>query len=414
MISMSRVLTVVRKDVLWAMNNLKLLSVMLVPVFMVVFFSRLDAAATFGFSLTFVNSFVGLFSTSYLIIEEKNKGTLLALLTTPLTGAELLLGKFLFNLLLCLTFSVLAMALNNRLDILLNPLVFFNLVFFAGTTCFFGYTMGVFFRNEQEMSVLAPVLMILFVFGGAADKLAVKDNIHAFFPDYHMMQTTRDVAFELSDLLVHFGFNLLYFLIAFGMAAAYTNFYFSNNRERRFSKQLIATIFVFCGALVASGVYFNKYEKKESSLGDAKTLVGRNWTVSYQFDEKNYGMKPIIESKDKTVLLISHIKDSENNFTISYRKPKEDEKTLEARREKVESDENRMILARLDQEKDGQPVVRWVYSRKDRMIVLAESFCGDELLQWSIDVTFNKMTNFERHYTDFLNLEKSLKINCSL
>ena len=150
MISFSRVFTIVKKDLAWARSNPKLLGIMILPVFVVVFFSRFDAAATFGFSLVFVNAFVGIFSTSYLVIEEKNKGTLLSLLTSPLTGPELLLGKFLFNLLLCGSFSLLVILVNQRFDLLTQPLALLVILLFAGTTCFVGFLTGVFFKNEQE------------------------------------------------------------------------------------------------------------------------------------------------------------------------------------------------------------------------------------------------------------------------
>ena len=412
MISFSRVSTVVYKDLIWSANNLKLLSVMLVPAFLVVFFSKLDAAGNFGISITFINSFVGLFTTSYLIIEEKNKGTLLSLLTTPLTSGELLMGKFLFTLLICSAFSLMALLFHGRMDVLLNPIAFFNLALFAGMSCFLGCTLGMFFKNEQEMSVVAPVIMIFFVIGGAVDKVSPGENLHAFFPDYHMAATIKDIEQAFSVLAMHSAFNLLYFAVCFFMAASYANFYFSNSREKRLSKSLITSVLTLFVVFILSGAFFTKYKPIEKIVGQASTITGLHWDVEFMYNDKAYKFAPLFESRENTVFLFTHIKEDKNNMTLSVRKAKEDEKTPELRYQKVLKDKSRVILSHNNRDFNGEKASKWVYSRKDRMIVLYDLFCQDEILQFALDVNFESMKNFEARVNDFRTFMDQIKINC--
>ena len=414
MVSFSRIFTIVQKDVSWAVGNLKLLGVMILPVFLVIFFSRLDSSATFVFSLIFVNAFVGIFSTSYLIIEEKNRGTLLALLTTPLTGGELLLGKFFFNLILCLTFSILGIVLNGRLDVLQNPLIILNIIFFAGTTCFFGYVIGLFFKNEQEMSVLAPFMMLFFCFSDAAEKLSTKSSIHAFLPDYHLAQSLKDVTLPISELLVFTFFSFLLFAVAFMMATLYTKFYFSNNREKRFSNQLIVSISIFALVLAASGLLVNSQKKQELNPEgrQAHSIESEHWVAAFDFDPKIYKLKTLLESRDKSVVVLSDLKRKNYNFALSIRKVEDDEKTVELRNKKVLEDSKRQIITYQEKEAAGFPMKRWVYTQHDEITVLSESFCKNHIFQVSLDQKLKKMGRFSKNLEKYEDLLSRLKLSC--
>jgi hypothetical protein len=113
--------------------------------------------------MAFINSFLGIFSTSYLIIEEKNNGTLLALLTSPLTASELLMGKFLFNVILCGLFSfmvILSQWTARGFDLSTS---FGQHLSFCWDHLFCRLSSGSFFKNEQEMSFLLPYSCCFFV-----------------------------------------------------------------------------------------------------------------------------------------------------------------------------------------------------------------------------------------------------------
>ena len=414
MISVSRVLTVLRKDFLWAQANVKLLGVMILPVFLVVFFSKLDSAATFVFSVTFVNAFVGIFSTSYLIIEEKNRGTLLALLTTPLTGAELLLGKFLFNLILCVFFSILAAFMNNRLDVIYQPLIFLNILLYAGTTCFVGYTIGIFFKNEQEMSVLAPFIMFFFCFGDAADKLSSRSNIHAFFPDYHLAQALKDLTIPPSQLLAHSAFSFLLFAVAFLAATFYTSFYFSNSREKRYSSRLMSLIAIFFTVMISSGFYYSKVKAPQAGEDGRhiKEFTTAAMKVSFSYDPKKLNMKSVLETRVKNMFILSESGAIDFKVVITTREVEDDEKTNEERIKKVKEDAKRHLLAHEVFDFNDQKLNRFVYTKRGEMIVLSEARCGDQLVQWSLDHDLKNMKDIKRSLEFYDDVSKSFKLNC--
>jgi ABC-2 type transport system permease protein len=414
MMSSRRVLTIVGKDMAWARGNFKLLGVMILPLFVVVLFSQMDSAATFGFSLIFVNAFVGIFSTSYLIIEEKNKGTLLALLTSPLTGAELLLGKFLFSWLLCSVFSLLVIVLNQRMDLLAQPLALLNLFLFSGTACFFGFVTGVFFKNEQEMSVLAPFLMFLFCFGDAAKKVSVKNNIHAFFPDYHLLQSVRDLPLNWRDLWVHSLFSLLMFAVAFGMATFYTRFYFSNNREKRYSHRLLGFITTFFLVLIVSGWCENSKIQVSLDPQGLQELAAETTAVHLRlsFEPEKFHHKSLLQSRRKIVELLNFKKNEESNIVLTVRWLEDDEMTWEKRRTKVEEDRRREIITVDEQTWFDRKWRQWIYLHQKKMILLRESFCGPQIVQVSLDMPLSDMKAFDQRWKSFQQVFESLQIEC--
>lgn len=413
--SLRRIFAIVRKDLSWAMGNMKLLGIMILPVFTMVFFSRLDSAATFVFSIVFVNAFVGIFSTSYLVIEEKNKGTLLALLTTPLTGAELLLGKFFFNLVLCSFFSFLVILINHRFDLLVQPLALINILLFAGTTCFIGFITGVFFKNEQEMSVLAPFLMLVFCFGDAAEKLSDKNNVHAFFPDFHVSQSVKDIAQTSGDLWVHSLFSLLLFAIAFFAASFYTQFYFSNSREKRWSGRLLGFSLLFVATLLTSGIYANQHAQLQKSMEDLQQFEFNtpSVTIGFHYDHQKLQQKTLLQSRAKSMELLSFKKNKDSNIVFAIRDLESDEQNLKDRNSKLLSDERRQVLSH--QSLPGwqdQKLEQWVYVKLGSFVLLREQICGPQIFQYSLDVKLDKMKNFEKDLKTYFEIFKSIKMQC--
>ncbi len=413
---MSRVFTVVRKDMVWAKNNQKLLWLMLLPVIVTVFFSQFDSAATFTFSLIFVNAFVGIFSTSYSIIEEKNRGTLLALLTTPLTSLELLLGKFLYNLILCGLFSVLVILFNKRFDLLAQPLALLNIILFAGTTCFIGFILGVFFKNEQAMSVLSPFLMLLFCAGDSLQKTALNYKIQVFLPDYQLVKILKDVPIGYSTFLEASFYSLALFVISLAMAGTYTKFYFSNSRETLFSKQLIGFVFLFMGVLVFSGVNANRGGSRpidESKLQRVEFKTQR-LKASFSYDPKLWSHKNLLESREKTIERLQLKKEKETQIVAAFRDLEPNESNIEMRREKVKKDHRRVVLSHQTLDTEIGAVDQWIYGIQSRFVIIREQLCGSQILQLSLDIETKKKQNLNSLLEQYLLIFDSLKFKCPL
>ena len=412
--SARRVLALLKKDLFWAKSNLKLLAVMTAPLFLTVVFSILDKESTFGFTMSFLIAFIGIFSTSYLVIEEKQKGTLLSLLTTPLQSYELLLGKFLFNLILCLFFALFAIFLNQRFDLLGNPLVFLNLILFAGTTCFVGYVLGIFFKKEQEMSILAPALMLFFCSGDIAYKASQTGTIFPFFADYHFLQLLREVPVSTERMLIHSLFNLLYFSIALAMASLYTRFYFSNSRERRWSPILLYSTVAFMGALVLSGTSISVDEREARLAGySSQKFVTDHWAGRFEYQPQDFILKKMVEARNRVVYLLQDKEYEGVKYVIAVRQVTSDELSPQARRQQIKKDPERFLLAGETMQLKTRDFQRYTYIKKDELVVLVESFCGQQLLQISFEYKLKKIKPLAHKLRLLNQLLKQMSFTCS-
>ena len=305
--SWSRIQAVLVKDFHWALNNLKLLGVMILPVVFTLIFSRLPDGALLGFSIVFIGSFIGVFTTSYLIIEEKNRGTILALLTTPLNGWELMLSKFLFSLILTLLLILFAIVMNSEYGMLANPILLLNICLFSGLTCFMGCVLGLFCKNEQELGIISPIILFLFIMGDLIEKISKHGSYIAYFPEFHMVQFIKNPSMEFMDSLYHSGFSLGLFFVWFLMAGFYTNFYFANHNEKRFSWVLPFGFSCFIGLLVFSGTLGLKEDKVKDGEYTGKSVVkfaGERWSGKAIYDAQNFTMKNILKTRKKQVYVL--------------------------------------------------------------------------------------------------------------
>ena len=287
--NLNRVKAIVSKDFYWAKNNAKLLGITLMPALMNVFFAKTAGAAMFAISLSFSISMIGIFLTSFLLIEEKRKGTLKALLTTPLTNAELLFGKFLFTFSLCMLIALFSLAVNSRLDLVYNPIAVLNIAIFSATTCFIGFIQGLFFKNEQEMGVAAPIILLLFTVGPAIEE-ATDSDVAAYFPDYHFTHSLDTKEISYFEALFHTSYGLAIALVAFFFAVSFARFYFSNNNERRFSPYLgiVLTFFVstyFVSGLISPSVIKNNSAKAQTDLAEL-SIGSKNWLVNMKLQRR--------------------------------------------------------------------------------------------------------------------------------
>jgi len=393
MISFNRIAAVFKKDFTWAMGNLKLLGIMIMPVFIVVLFSKLDGDSTFAFTILFVNAFVGLFTTSYLIIEEKNKGTLMALLTSPLKSSELLISKFSFTVFICLLFSLFAVFLNHRFEVITNPLFLFNLILYSGLTCFSGYTVGLFLKNEQELGVISPILMMFFILGGTIGLANTGIDLAPFFPEYHLSQLLSATGkLNFTTTLTHTLFNLLYFSTSMLFAVLYTKFYFSNSSEKRFSAKLFIPFILLISSFFISGFLSPKFVKNKATEATEGLVTydfnNTHWSGFFNYDPSDFKVKQLFESKHKRVIRATYLpNDNKTEVILSIRVAKAKENTAELREETLRSDNKRHILGLDKVDLNNIEFKKWTYINQNKIIILTEAHCGPSLLQVSTEIT---------------------------
>lgn len=78
-------------------------------------------------------------------------------------------------------------------------------------------------------------------------------------PGYHLVQLLKGENLSVLIKVYHTIFNLIFFLIGLKTVSQYSLFYFSNNREKRYSQRLSVLIVCFCLCLIVSGLFVSLY-----------------------------------------------------------------------------------------------------------------------------------------------------------
>ncbi|CAM9901901.1 unnamed protein product [Chrysoparadoxa australica] len=239
MIKVHRIYYVFRKDIIWAINNPKMLSIMLMPIFFIILFSKIGKTSTIAFSINFTSAFIGILSTSQMILEEKKNGTLQSILISPLKNAEYLIGKYLFSLLLILIFDFASFLLNQVPHLILNPYLIFSLIAYSGFATLIGCFLGLFFQDEKESGVIAPFFLLIFMIGDLFSKIPITAPYASLFPSYHLsLLITQNDALNFKDSIFHLSFNCLYLFLSFVLTVSYSKYYFSPKYDGRYTNKL--------------------------------------------------------------------------------------------------------------------------------------------------------------------------------
>ena len=269
---LQRIWVVIKKDMAWIKGDFKLLgTVSIVPVFMILMFSTVSRVnitegvnlnASLGIDISVMGMLLlicttGCITTSQLILQEKAKGTLLALLTTPLKYQEFILGKLFFTFTLSLLFAVILGLTSGMKDLILNPIIILNMALFIGTVCFIGCVAGIFSETELENNTVVFIALIFFTSAFMLKSIfsPALQVLYFIHPTSHFFEIFSTTSFQ--NLFIHTGFNLLFFVGFFFFSAVYIRFYFSNNREKRFSFPLFFSLCAgFIGLFILSALLF--------------------------------------------------------------------------------------------------------------------------------------------------------------
>lgn len=284
-----RVFTLIKKDLIWCRTDCKILSILLsgplVGVFIIFmeFITRTRIPETEQpiqlpdlsfFAIVIVSYLTGTFLTLSLIIYEKTKGTLLALLMTPLKPLEFITGKLFLTFSVTLLFSLICISinifLNPQMSFLLNPFVFLNLILFISVMCLSGCILGLFAEMEMESRILSAIPVLLFLvpamlLQGASIPHPSLQKWLDFVPLSHFFKIFQDLNWPV--FLFYTGFNLLFLLSFTIFAVFYTKFYFSSGREKRFSLNLFWGLFGLIGLYILSGLITSKVVQLLSYTG---------------------------------------------------------------------------------------------------------------------------------------------------
>jgi ABC-2 type transport system permease protein len=385
-LNLHRILAVFQKDVQWGTKNLKLLTIICMPLLISVGLTKLLSGHLSSYTLVFSISFVGLFLTSYIIAEEKRLGTLKTILISPLTPHELVLGKFLLPLCLCLLFSFLVFVSSNNLKIFFSPPVFAAIVLMSASICLLGTLFGLFFKNEQELGVSLPIIFFPFIFGEVIHK-ATGANISGFFPDYHLSHLV-DNYFKLSDqqILMHLFSIGIFFSVLLSMTAQYIRFFFSKDTDgHRINLKTLLFLPAVALFLIASGLSQSHFKPK-ASLDSNKKLSTQpidtpNWTGAILYDSSVF---EVTDSKGNKSTAIEYFATEPEPFKIStvFLMLDENTSTLEKRIEHAKELGTYFINISTMENKDWN---KRISANQFKYVTNYEKQCGNEILSVSFE-----------------------------
>lgn len=255
MSGMNRIAAVFLKDLVWVWGNKRLFVVMVLPLIIALLQLFIPWPGILWYVMSFLSAFVGLMFTSAMMVEEKRRGTLVALLISPLRPVELLIAKILFSFLVCFVFSLFALGISHQLSLLAQPAMLAMLLLHSSMLCFYGWMIGLFCKNEQEAAAISPVVIFLFLIDyglivGRSRALAYS------LPHFHFQSMCMKFGnLSIHQITWHLACSALYFTLALGLAAYYTGFFFSNSRERRISPTMIALVGLLIAAHLITGFF---------------------------------------------------------------------------------------------------------------------------------------------------------------
>jgi ABC-2 type transport system permease protein len=149
-----------------AKSNVQVLSVIIVPIFLAILYSRMDGELDFAASFVFIMAvtFVTMYVQALLLAEEKEKNTLQVLLLSPASSADIMVGKSIISVILTvivLVVSMLIIDVNVASPIMLSVILLVALILFVAL----GTLVGLLSENLVQTTVYLLPLSFVFGFG---------------------------------------------------------------------------------------------------------------------------------------------------------------------------------------------------------------------------------------------------------
>lgn len=156
-------------------SNVSILSILVLPIFLAVLYSRMDGSQDFSIAFIFVINvaFITMYVQSILLAEEKEKNTLQVLLLSPASTTEIMAGKSIISVILTIIMfvvSILIMGVSIESPLMLSIVLLIGTILFAAL----GTLVGLLSENMVQITVY--ILPLSFLFG-------FSPMIEMFFPD---------------------------------------------------------------------------------------------------------------------------------------------------------------------------------------------------------------------------------------
>lgn len=411
--SWPRIFAIFSKDTQWALKNLKLLALMLAPVLITFVMGKTAGKVMLTYSVVFSVSFIGLFLTSYITTEEKRIGAFKNILVSPLTPTEMVLGKFLFPLSICLFFGVLNFAINQQLSLLLKPDVLLAMILLCGTICFIGTLFGLFFKNEQELGIVAPILFFGFITGNIMKKTG-NHKLHAYFPDYHFTSIVDNhVYLSTSQKLGHLAFQLAMFLLFLLISRQYIRYYFSSDSDSPRINLKTLLLLPLVGILFAASgqcVGFFDIASKNSTLDPHLQLNSNHWSNQIAFPQNDYSANSLMTDTHNKIIELRKNSGEPKKIMISINRMEDKNLILMDRLKKLEAD-GTQIIAWPSPSAEAPLFVRYSTANERAYSTVFNRMCKNESLTIQFEHPLEP-ADFKPAYTAVIALIKDSKWDC--
>ncbi|MFF2092196.1 ABC transporter permease [Paenibacillus sp. NPDC058174] len=159
---------------------------------------------------------VGAFVQALMISEEKEKNTLRALMLSPASPVEVLLGKSAMTTVYTIAVMIVCMLITGIPAINIGYLVLFILLLLVIFMAL-GTSIGLISRTASETSIVGLPILLFFVFGpifAPGLKVSFVMDVIGFIPSYHFMEGLSSIAQDegMGELWLSLG-NLLVWVV---------------------------------------------------------------------------------------------------------------------------------------------------------------------------------------------------------
>ncbi len=386
-----RIMALIKKDLAWIWSEKSLAALifsgaflggLMLAVGIIVELAGLSAPSSpFVLSslilpLFILNFATGISLTFLLFFKEKEKGTLQAMLTTPLAYLECLMGKLFLTFSVCLLFSiifVLSFVFVLEREGFLNPLLFVNLILFSAFFCLIGGCLGVGVETLAEQKNVMGLVMLALIF----PLIFINDQLFALYPSlkklyfFSYFSHFKRIIVSFPEMswqtaLFHTGFNFLIFLAVLLFSVSYIRFYFANGREKRFSLKLFAGLGGILSVFVVSGFVsppiLKKLKRESAALLELRAL-------SQKLSQKQ-GLPPVRHFFKNHQ--IARMRLSPDGKYLAYLKPYKNRMNIHVRKRGDDESAERRITSQSERDIAG---FSW---KESHTLIFRRDFGGDE------------------------------------
>jgi len=239
--------------------------------------------------------FLGLYNVAFLFAEEKEKKTLDAVLLSPASFGEILLGKLSFHLAITVVITILLVLSFHFEEI---SIIHTLLALTLGSLCLcqIGTVIGIICPTQSMVGVVTTIFMLIFLMTEAlAGFNSILATIARSLPTYHVLRIINS-GLDQHDFIFYsqyISLIIFVFLIFFWTRSFLVNLCKQESSIWKFSKTNIVLSLFLAVYMVLGSVYFMPAKGKIIHKNGASYYENKEYGVSFPVNDTLFGMKEI-------------------------------------------------------------------------------------------------------------------------